>query len=101
MKSLFYIILSLFSLTIVAYNPPIDVKKVLNSGDGKSIETAFKVNSVDEEYIIMDYLKLKVESQKLIIKDGFFIDVLNANGKTIYFKIIEKKLLKKVYTLTT
>lgn len=101
MKSIFTIILYAFSIIAFSINPPIDIKKILDTGDGKSIETAYKVNSVNEEYLLLDYLKLKSLSQKLIIKDGFFIDAIHTNSKIIYFKIINKKLLKKVNALTT
>ena len=101
MKSIFTIIIYAFSIIAFSINPPFEIKKILDSGDGKSIETAYKVNSVNDEYLLLDYLKLKSLSQKLIIKDGFFIDAIHTNTKIIYFKIIKKKLLKKANALTT
>ena len=101
MKILFILSLAFNSLFSIYANPQIDIKKILVTGDGKSIETANKVNSVNEQYLLLDYLKLKSLSQKLIIKDGFFIDAIHTNSKIIYFKIIDKKLLKKVNALTT
>ncbi len=101
MKSKLTFLFITLSLVMFASKPPFDLTKILQSGDGKSIETAYKVNSVQEEYLVIDYLKLKSIAQKLIIKDGFFIDAIYTKSKTIYFKIIEKKIHKKVKVLTT
>lgn len=76
-------------------NPPIDIIKILKSGDGKSIKTAYKVNNIDEEYDVLKHLKLTAIQQKLHIIDGYFIDEITTKSKTIYFKIIEKKLPTK------
>ena len=82
-----FIFFSAFSL-----NPPTDIIKIMNSGDGKSIKTAYVVNSVEEEYDLLTHLKLKSIMQKLIIKDGYFYDAITTNSKVIFFKLKTKKL---------
>ena len=42
----------LFCFITKASIPPI-IEKILNSGNGKSIDTAYKVNSVQEEYDVI------------------------------------------------
>lgn len=67
----------------------------MKTGDGQSIKTAYKVNSVDEEYDVLRYLKLKPIMQKLYMKDGNFYDAITTKSKTIYFKIVTKKISNK------
>jgi len=42
------------------------VRSVLGSGDGKSLETAFVVIAIDEEYAVMAALSLRLVSQALV-----------------------------------
>lgn len=93
------ILIFFISTSIFAFNPPADITKIMKSGDGQSVKTAYEVNSVDEEYELLDYLKLKPIMQKLIVKDGFFYDAITTNVKVIYFKIKTKKLLNKNLSL--
>lgn len=101
MKKVLILVFVLFNWLSFSANPPIDIQAILKSGNGKTIQTAYEVNSVDEEYVVLDFLKLKSIGQKLFIKDGFFIDAIQTSTKTIYFKIIEKKLIRKINVLTT
>ena len=86
------VIVSILLHTMVTMTLPIEIEKILKSGDGKSIETAYKVNSVEEEYGLLRHLKLTPNMQKLHIKNGYFYDEIKTNAKTIYFKLITKKL---------
>ena len=81
----------LFCFITKASIPPI-IEKILNSGNGKSIDTAYKVNSVQEEYDVIWYLQLRPITQKLHIKGGYFYDEIKTDKKTLFFKIIAKKL---------
>lgn len=72
-----------------------DINKILKSGDGKTIQTAYIVNSVDEEYDVLRHLNLKPISQKLYLKDGNFYDAINTGSQTIFFKVATKKLINK------
>ncbi len=90
MKSIIILVLALNSFMAFSNNPPADVIKIMKSGDGKTIETAYKVNSVNEEYDLLRYLKLKPVMHKLYIKNGDFYDAIKTNSKTIYFKLIKK-----------
>jgi hypothetical protein len=98
MKTKTLILFLLFSITVFAKKPPADIHKIMNSGNGRSIETAFKVNNVDEEYDLLRYLKLVSIYQKLIIIDGYFYDAVQTKNNTIYFKIIKRQLHKKAKT---
>ena len=66
---------------------------LLNSGDGKTPKTAYKVQSIREEYIVMRELGYQVSRQALVSdKDYGMFDVLtgeNAEKKTasFYFNI--------------
>lgn len=82
------------------------IKSILNSGDGKSMETAFVVISTDEEYVILRILGLMSGSQSLLSKDGHHYDQLDAidmetkKPVTLYFNIDRpfgalEKLFKK------
>lgn len=94
MKSI-YIFLFCFSTYLsFGINPPANITRIINSGNGKTIETAYKVNSVDEEYELLRYLNLKPIMQKLYIKNGNFYDAIKTDNKIIYFKVVTKKLKK-------
>ena len=58
---------------------------ITSSGDGKSIETAYKVICVDEEYTLLNYVGAKVNGQSL--QDGCDVMDVELNGKRtkIYF----------------
>ena len=98
MKKLLILMLSLQALAMPYQDIPKDINRILNSGNGRSIETAFKVNNVDEEYDLLRYFKLVSISQKLIIIDGYFYDAIQTKSNTIYFKIIKRQLPTKVKT---
>ena len=96
MKLLFKLLLLLFiSFSLFSYSPAIDINSILKTGDGKSLKTAYKVNSVDEEYEVLRFMNLKPIVQKLYIKDGFFYDAITTNFRTIFFKVVNKKLPSK------
>jgi len=69
------------------------LKALLDSGDGKTPKTAYKVHSIREEYIVMRELGYRVSSQALAMdKDYGSFDILtgeNAEKKTasFYFSI--------------
>jgi len=54
------------------------IKSILNSGDGKSQETAFKVISTEEEYVILRISGLMPQSQSLLSANGHNYDRLDA-----------------------
>jgi hypothetical protein len=95
MKIILITILLLHSLAVLSSNLPADIVRIMKSGNGRTIETAFLVNSVDEEYDLLHFMKLKPIFQKLHIKDGYFYDAIQTNTHIIYFKIITRKLPKK------
>lgn len=94
MKSLFFI-LFLISTSAFCILPPIEIFRILKSGNGKSLKSAYVVNSVQEEYDFLDYLKVNIKMQKLIIIDGYFYDAITTNSKVIYFRQKSKKLQEK------
>jgi len=69
------------------------IKSILNSGDGKSQETAFTVISTEEEYVVLRVYGLVPGSQSLLSAKGHYYDRLDAiNPKTnekvtLYFNI--------------
>jgi len=71
------------------------MKALMNSGDGQSTKTAYRVHSIREEYIVMEELGYKVSIQSLVSdKDYGIFDVLEGtakDGKTgrFYFKITD------------
>lgn len=60
---------------------------IIASGDGKTIETALRVNEISDEYFFLyDIVKApRIKSQQLEIHDGHKYDILTfeENGKTI------------------
>ncbi len=66
---------------------------IRNSGDGKSLETAYVVIETHEEYVILGGMGLQPHKQSLVRKDGHTYDVLEAmdqkNGQpvTLYFNV--------------
>jgi Domain of unknown function (DUF4919) len=69
------------------------IKSILSSGDGKSQETAFKVISTDEEYVILRVYGLIPQSQSLLSANGHYYDRLDAVNRetnekvSLYFNI--------------
>lgn len=66
---------------------------LLTTGDGKSVETAYCVQSINEEYVIMRHFGYKVTSQAYILSDKTGYDLLSGKeektGKSVglYFDI--------------
>jgi hypothetical protein len=59
------------------------VRSVESSGDGKTPETAFIVISVDEEYVLLNWLGLRATGQSLVNQNGHSYDLMKAvNTKT-------------------
>jgi hypothetical protein len=56
------------------------VRSVIESGDGKTPETAMTVISIEEEYNVLDALGFEQESQELANKDGKWFDHLQARN---------------------
>ncbi len=69
------------------------IQSILASGDGKSLETAYQVIAVSEEYVITDVLGFKVKKQSLIDHEGASFDLLEVTNvktdeeTTIYFNV--------------
>ncbi len=68
---------------------------ILNSADGKSMDTAFVVISTDEEYALFSALGLRVTAQALINEKGHNYDKMTAvdpktNETLIYYFNIDK-----------
>lgn len=64
---------------------------ILKNGDGKTKETAFKVNSVGEEYLIADVLGKNIRTYKRtsILQNDGAIDKFSKGSESIYFKVFE------------
>lgn len=64
---------------------------ILKSGDGKTKETAIKVNSVGEEYLIANILGKNIRGYKRssILQNDGVIDGFNKGDDAIYFKVFE------------
>jgi hypothetical protein len=78
------LLLSHLSIGSIASEP---LKKVLQSGDGKSFQTAFEVQSVDQEFDVLKHLKCSPRLQMLVVKDGNFYDLIQTDSEIINFKI--------------
>jgi Domain of unknown function (DUF4919) len=69
------------------------IRSILNSGDGKSEDTAYVVASVHEEYVVMRALGLQPKGQSLARKDGHSYDVMevkeskSGQTSTVYFNV--------------
>jgi len=88
MKSILTTLLFLISFSVaIAKEPPGRVTEILNSGDGKSAKTAFQVYTIDEEYMLLDYLRLNPKMQMLSIIDDEYNDILKVGEMYIYFKM--------------
>ncbi len=83
----FALLIMLAISALVFSNPPESIAQILNSGDGKSCNTAFKVSSIEEEYQVLKYLKLNPRMQMLILFEGQYYDALMVGESVVYFKI--------------
>jgi hypothetical protein len=69
------------------------INSIRNSGDGKSIETAWVVISVHEEYVLLRVLGFQPSEQNLVHKDSHSYDVMkvknaeDGTGQTFYFNV--------------
>lgn len=78
----------LTSFILLSQIPPKVISRILKSGNGKSIQTAYQVHSIDEEYQVLTFLKLNPKAQKSQVDNGELYDCFTINSKkTIYFKI--------------
>jgi len=71
------------------------LNSIKNSGDGKTMETAFVVISTDEEYALFNYLGLRPTDQALIKEKGHSYDKMtaldpNTNQTVVYYFNIDK-----------
>lgn len=71
------------------------LNSIKNSGDGKTLETAFLVISTDEEYALFNYLGLRPTDQALIKEKGHSYDRMTAldpttNQTLVYYFNIDK-----------
>ena len=71
------------------------LSSITDSGDGKTTDTALVVISTDEEYVLFNYLGLKVGNQALVEDKGHHFDRMTAvNSKTgetvVYYFNIDK-----------
>lgn len=83
-------LLSLSACATFASNPTERILKILNTGDGKTAKTAYKVYSIQEEYDILEYLKLQPQMHILKIIDDQYYDVFIVGYKQVYFQFIPK-----------
>lgn len=91
MKTLIISILLLLSASFSnASFPPTRITDILNTGDGKTAKTAYEVYNIEEEYKILEHLKLNPKVQMLSIIDGQYYDILVVGETQIYFKLIPK-----------
>ncbi len=91
MKTLLISILFCLSASFTnASFPPTRIVDILHSGDGKTPNTAYEVYSIEEEYQLLEHLKLNPTMQMLSIIDGQYYDILKVGEKNIYFKLIPK-----------
>ena len=63
---------------------------IIDSGDGKTCETAWTVIQISEEYFILNMLEAKVKMQSIYNKKGFcdkIVALVEGKKKTYYFEI--------------
>lgn len=85
------LILGIAILQLASTNPSPEIKEILNSGDGTSYETAFVVESIEDEYRLLKYLGKQAISQMLVIENGEFYDILKTKEGFMIFKFKEKQ----------
>jgi hypothetical protein len=71
------------------------MNSIRNSGDGKTEETAFLVISTDEEYVLFNFLGMRVQSQALVKGKDHTFDKMTAldtktNETVVYYFNIDK-----------
>jgi hypothetical protein len=76
--------------------PPTRIIEILNSGDGKTAQTAYEVFSIEEEYQLLDYLKSNPSIQMLSIIEGQTFDVFLVNDTNVFFKLVSKPKVQSV-----
>lgn len=64
------------------------IDSILDSGDGRSFETAWKVINVAEEYVALVQLRLQGGTQKLLVHDGHRYDAHTFRDDTLGREII-------------
>jgi len=97
MKTLIFSILLCFSAAVTDASFSNErIAIIRNSGDGKSAKTAYEVYSIEEEYKLLEHLKLEPKMQMLSIIDGKYYDILVVGETNIYFKIIPKPKTQNV-----
>ena len=64
-------------------------KAILDSGDGKKEKSAYLVNSVGDEYILLNVLRIPMDATRSskIAKGGMY-DIWENNDTTTYIKVI-------------
>jgi hypothetical protein len=88
MKTLILSIILCLSASITkASFPPERIVDILDSGDGKTAKTAYQVYNVEEEYQLLEYLKLNPKMQMLSIIDGQYYDIIQVGERQIYFQL--------------
>jgi hypothetical protein len=69
------------------------IHSILDSGDGKSPETAYTVVTVHEEYVVLQILGLRPAGQSVFSKNGHSYDVLDVkkqdskDSEKLYFNV--------------
>ncbi|MDR2474306.1 MAG: DUF4919 domain-containing protein, partial [Bacteroidales bacterium] len=67
------------------------MNSIINSGDGRSCKTAWKVIQISEEYFLFQILNAKIKSQNLLISDQKTCEemVVEMNGveQAFYFDV--------------
>jgi hypothetical protein len=69
------------------------LRSILESGDGRSRQTAFKVINVAEEYAVLGFLGLELRAQALLADKGHHLDEMDVlhpgtrKATTLYFNI--------------
>lgn len=97
MKTLLISTLLVFSAFFAnASFPPTRIIEILNSGDGKTAQTAYEVFSIEEEYQLLDYLKSNPSIQMLSIIEGQTFDVFLVNDTNVFFKLVSKPKIQSV-----
>lgn len=61
---------------------PKRIQKIIAKADGMTAETAFKVASIDEEYRVLQALRLQPRSQALVVHRKKPYDVMTVTDET-------------------
>jgi hypothetical protein len=69
------------------------LKSLVQSGDGKSCATGWKVVTVDEEYFVMRMVEARPKEQSLVSEAGYECDAMlvdrDGRRQTMYFDVTE------------